>query len=98
MEDNSKRIKLISLAIAAISFVFAVISYFLLPDKIFVQIVGAGHSPETKTLIFLLMGVLIIGLAGAMCIFTDNGRKWIALESVIAIAFNGCIIYNFLVL
>ncbi len=98
MTENSKMIKLASGVIVAVSLVFAIVSYFLLPEKIFVQLFESSNIPETKTSVFLIAGVLIIGLASVKCFLTDNGKKWIALQSVIAIAFSGCLIYNIIVL
>ncbi len=92
------KITVISVIICAIVFVCAVISFFLLPEKIFVQIMANSSTPETSTSIFLIAGVLIVGLASLMCILSENSKKWLATQSVLAIAVVGCLVYNYVVL
>ena len=96
MDKNA--LKIASLAISATSLAFAIVSFFLLPQKIYVQIISETRLPETGTLVFLIIGVLAIAVAGAMSIFNDNGKKWIALQSVLMIGFVGCLVYNMIVL
>ena len=76
----------------------ALVLFFLLPDKIFVQLIDSGKTPETSTVLFLAVGALIIVGSGAMSLFNENGKKWIALQSVVAIGFVGCLVYNLFVL
>ena len=90
--------KPVSIAISAVSLVFAVISYFLLPEKIFVEVFSKEPVPETGTLFFLTVGFLMVAVAGAMSIFNENGKKWIALQSVLFIGYIGCLVYNLIVL
>ncbi len=97
MNDKSV-FKIASVAIAAIGFVVAIVSFFLLPEKIFVEVLGNSPVPETSTVSFLIIGFLLIAASGAMSIYIENGKKWIALQSVLCIAFIGCLAYNFIVL
>ena len=96
MNDKMKA-KVISVGISAVCAVFALASYFLLPERIFVEILS-GRVPETVTSIFLLIGTMIIVLAGMMCFYGREPKKWLALQSVLAIAFIGCLVYNHIVL
>ena len=101
-ETNENRgynkLTIVSVVICAIVFATAVIGFFLLPQKIFVQLMSGSSQPETNTAWFLVAGVLIVGLASLMCILTENQRKWLATESALAIAVIGCIVYNCIVL
>lgn len=96
-EQIGKKAKIISCAVTAAAFVLSVVSFFVLPDRISVQLIGSGY-PETNTLAFLLVGFLSVALCGAMCIFNENGKKWIAMQSVLAIAYCGYLIVNMIVL
>lgn len=87
-----------AVAVGAISFVCAVVGYFVLPDKIFVQLLEQSSRPETSTLLFLIAGAVITNLCAVMFYFTEKVKKWFALQVVIAIAFVGCLVYNFIVL
>lgn len=95
---DKKALKVASLAISATSLAFAIVSFFLLPQKIYVQIIRESRLPETGTLTFLIIGVIAIAVAGAMCFYNENGKKWIALQSVLMIGFIGCLVYNMIVL
>lgn len=92
-EQISKIAKIISCAVTAAVFILSVVSFFILPERIYVQLIGSGY-PETNTLAFLLIGVISVALCGAMSVFTEKGKKWIAMQSVLAIAYCGCLIYN----
>lgn len=96
MDKNA--IKIASASISAVSLLFAVISFFLLPEKIFVEVFSQAPVPETGTLFFLAVGFLMVAVAGAMSIFNENGKKWIALQSVLFIGYIGCLVYNLIVL
>lgn len=98
MTENKKRTRIIACVLFALSFLLAAVSYFLLPEKIFVQIINAGSVPETNTLLFLIAGVLLNGLAGVMTEISDAPKKYLALQAVLVIAFVGCIAYNFTLL
>ena len=95
---DKKALKVASLAISATSLAFAIVSFFLLPQKIYVQIISETRLPETGTLFFLTVGFLMVAVAGAMSIFNENGKKWIALQSVLFIGYIGCLVYNMIVL
>ena len=91
-------LKIASLSISATSLVFAIISYFVLPEKIFVQIISETRLPETSTALFIIFGFLMVAVSGVMSIFNEKGKKWIALQSVLFIGFVGCLVYNMIVL
>jgi hypothetical protein len=95
---NKNALKVASFAISAFCFVFAIVSFFLLPEKIFVEVLGNSPVPETSTLLFCVIGALLVAASGIMSIYIENGKKWIALQSVLCIAFVGCLIYNLTVL
>lgn len=103
MMDENKKIterpyfySSVSVGLAALA--CAVVGYFVLPDKIFVQLLEQSNSPETSTLLFVIAGAVITNLCTAMCLFTDKVKKWFALQVVIAIAFVGCLVYNLIVI
>ena len=102
MDNNSEKkmskTTLVSVIICAFVFLVALVSFFILPDKICVQIMSDPSNPETNTAIFLVAGVLVVGLASMMCIMSENVKKWIATEAVLAIAVVGCVVYNYIVL
>lgn len=87
-----------SLAVLASAAVAVVIGFVFLPDKIFVQLFSASSLPETGKVLFLSVSLLVVALSSVMCFFTENIKKWLALESVLAIAVAGCIAYNLIVL
>ncbi len=95
---NKNALKVAAITISAFSLVFAVVSFILLPEKIYVEVLGNSPVPETSTVSFLIIGFLLIAASGAMSIYIENGKKWIALQSVLCIAFIGCLVYNFIVL
>lgn len=95
---NKNALKVASFAISAFCFVFAIVSFFLLPEKIFVEVLGNSPVPETSTLLFCVIGALLVAVSGIMSFINENGKKWIALQSVLCIAFAGCLVYNLTVL
>ena len=102
MDNNSEKkmskTTLASVIICAFVFVVALVSFFVLPQKICVQIMSDPSHPETNTAVFLIAGVLVVGLASMMCMMSDNVKKWLAIETVLAIAVVGCTVYNYIVL
>lgn len=98
--NNSNRNKYIypTVAVSGITFIAAIAGFFILPEKIFVQILDASGSPETSTALFLAVGILTVFIASLMCVFGGNPKKWIAVQVVLAISVIGCIVYNYVVL
>ncbi len=99
---NTEKLKdkniIASLSVLAVSVIATVVGFFLLPDKIYVQLFSEIKMPETDALIFLVAATLVVGLACLMCVFTENKKKWLATEVVLAILHFGCIVYNYIVL
>jgi len=98
MNPKYDKITVASIAVSAFVFVCSAVSFFLLPEKIFVQLMTGSSMPETSTKLFLIASVLIVGLASLMCILAENSKKWLAIQSVLAIAIVGCLVYNYIVL
>ncbi len=98
MNPKYDKITVASIAVSAFVFVCSAVSFFLLPEKIFVQLMTNSSTPETGTALFLIASVLIVGLASLMCILTENPRKWLAIQVVLAISIVGCLVYNFIVM
>ena len=97
--DEKNLVRTASISISAVCFILAVVSYFLLPERIYVEIFSFRNLPETSTLVFTAVGFLLVAVSGLMCIYySEKGKKWIALQSVLAIAFAGCLIFNLIVL
>lgn len=94
----SLRENIAPLSVFAASVVISVLGILLLPEMIYVQIFSEAPNPETGTVFFLTAAALVVGLSGLMSIITDNRKKWLALESVLAILQLGCVVYNFVVL
>ncbi len=82
----------------AISVIVSLLGFLLLPDKIFVSLLSNAPVPETSRNLFLVGMTFIVGLSALMSIFTENTKKWIALESVLTIAQIGFVAYNLIVL
>lgn len=95
---TNKKTNLISLLLAVFALGFAVYGYFALPQKIFIQLFSASHSPETETVWFLVIGALSVAACSAMAVFTEKAKKWIALETLLTLLFVGGIVYNLAVL
>lgn len=95
---NKNALKYASVAISAFSLVFAAVSFIFLPEKIYVEVFGNSPVPETSTLLFCVIGALLVAVSGIMSLINENGKKWIALQSVLCIAFAGCLVYNMTVL
>ena len=98
MTPKYNKITLASIAVCVVTLITAVTGFFTLPQKIFVQVMANSSTPETSTTLFLIASVLIVVLASMMCIFSENTKKWLAIEVVLAIAFLGCLVYNFMVM
>lgn len=84
--------------IFAFSVAVSVAGIVLLPEKIYVQIFSEMASPETGTILFLLASAFAVGLCALMSVTTENKRKWLTLESVLAIAQTFAVVYNFIVM
>ncbi len=95
---RDKKSTVAALAVCTAALIAAVFGFFALPEKIFVQLLSSGNAPETSKILFLSVGAVLTAVASAMCIFAENSKKWLALEAVLAIAFVGCIVYNYAVL
>ena len=95
---NKNALKVAAIAISAFSLVFAAVSFIFLPEKIYVEVLGNSPVPETSTLLFCVIGALLVAVSGIMSLINENGKKWIALQSVLCIAFAGCLVYNMTVL
>lgn len=98
--DFLKRLKEDKFLFASIAvFIFAafvcIAGMIFLPEKIYVQLFSERSTPETPRNLFLLASLFVIALSSLMCFLTDKVRKWVATEVVLAIAFAGCVIYNF---
>ncbi len=96
MKEN--KLLIVSLVVFLVTLLIALVGAFLLPEKIFVQVFSETSLPETGKIFFLSASVVVVALSSTMCFFAENVKKWLALESVLAIAVVGCIIYNFIVL
>ena len=96
--QNNKKYLYLTVAISGIVFIAALIGFFILPEKIFVQIISDSKLPETSTSVFLIIGVLIVFLASLMCVLGENAKKWIAIQTVLSLAVIGYIVYNYMVL
>lgn len=97
-EFKLDKIKKISVAVCALNFVFSLLSFFLLPEKIYVQLFSGIPVPETSTALFVIASALIVALAATMCLLSENTKKWLATEAVLTLAVIGCEVYNFIVL
>ncbi|MBO5869123.1 MAG: hypothetical protein J6Q89_00085 [Clostridia bacterium] len=97
-EQKYSKTTIVSVIICAFVFLVAIVSFFILPQKICVQIMSDPSHPETNTAVFLVAGVLVVGLASIMCMLSENAKKWIATESLLAIAIIGCLVYNYVIL
>ena len=97
-DRNEKKYTYLTIGISGITFIAALAGFFILPEKIFVQLFSENSLPETSTAVFLTAGVLIVFLASLMCILGDNPKKWIAMQAVLALAVIGYIVYNYTVL
>ena len=92
------KIKVASVAVCSLVFVFAIVGFFVLPEKIYVQLFSGVPVPETSTVLFIIGSALTVALASLMCILSENTKKWLATETVLAILVIGCMVYNFIVL
>ncbi len=96
--EDTEKIKIAAIILFALGAVAAVVGAILLPEKIFVQIISETKAPETEKLIFLVAAPIIVGLAGLMCFFGKNAKKWVAAESILAVLEIFCVVYNLIVL
>ena len=87
-----------SIIVCLIAVLVAALGFILLPDKIFVELFAQGAKPETSRNFFLISGVFVALLSAVMCFVSENVKKWLAAETVISIAFIGCVVYNLIVL
>lgn len=95
---KQNKLLIASLAVFFVTLVAAVVGLVLLPQKMFVQLFSETDLPETGKVLFLSASVIVVAISSAMCFFAENIKKWLALESVLAIASVGCIVYNLIVL
>ena len=98
MEKLKNKNIIASIAVLAVSVIASAVGAFLLPEKIYVQLLSETRVPETNTVFFLVAAAIVVGIACLMCIFTENKKKWLATEVVLAILHVGCVIYNCVVL
>ncbi len=86
------------ISLFALSVIVGILGFLLLPDKIFVSLLSNAPLPETSRNLFLVGMVLIVGLSCLMSIFTENSKKWLAVEAVLLVAQIGFVAYNLVVL
>lgn len=94
-EDKNR---LASFSLLIVTAIITTVGWFLLPGKIFVELFSNTPTPETSKTLFLSVGIVVVALSAAMCFFTENIKKWLAAETVLSLAFVGCIVYNLIVL
>lgn len=95
---KNKKEHIAAIAIFASAVIAAAVGAVLLPEKIFVQLFSESSRPETSKALFLIVSSAIVCVSGAMCLFTENAKKWLATEAVLAAAELICIVYNLIVL
>ncbi len=94
---NNKLIR-ISLSIALLSAVVSVVGILVLPEKLYIQLFSAIPVPETDSILFFAASAIIVCLSSVMCVLTADVKKWLALETVLAILQIGATVYNMAVL
>ena len=93
----SDKKSLAALLIAAASLVYAAVSFFLLPKKIYIQFINSPGYPETNRNFFLICGILLVIASALMTVFFEQKRKkWLATEAIVAILFAIGITVNYI--
>lgn len=90
--------KIVSITIASVTVVLALVGYFLLPDMLYIQLFSKNPKPETSKLLFIIGGGLTVLLSSAMCFFTEKEKKWLTIASALLCLFVGGIVYNYVVM
>lgn len=75
----------------AVTAVLNIISLFLLPDTLTPVLFAAQRI---SSLHFLSGGILLVGVCGIMAVFGPKPKKWIAMESALAVLNIGLVLYN----
>lgn len=93
-----KSVRIAAIAVFAVAAVAAAVGAALLPEKIFIELFSESSRPETNKLLFLVISTLVVGVAAAMCLFTENAKKWLATEAVVAILELIAVVLNIIVM
>lgn len=97
--ENSKKLfsaqNLPPLIIAAFSVLLNGTAVFFLPEKLTtgIELLGKG-TPTTDRGAFVVIATCMLLASCAMCIFSENRKKWLALSVVLLILDVLCIVLN----
>ncbi len=76
----------------ALTAVLNSVSLFFLPRSLS----AVFSAQRVSTVSFLVGGVLLVGVSGVMAVFGPRPKKWIVMESVLAVCNLALVVYNLL--
>ena len=90
MKHRFEPIGLAAGILLALTAVLNSVSLFLLPRSLS----AVFSAQRVSTVSFLVGGVLLVGVCGVMAVFGPRPKKWIAMESVLAVCNIALVVFN----